>query len=355
MKRITAILMSIMLMVCALPVMAETEYFTASTPVYIASEAQLINVRKAVDSLNGWYIHDGGFFSFNDGIGPRTVEAGYVKAPNGRGSEVVGGGVAQVATTMYLALLQVSGIQYRQITTYGDRFTAGYVHDGELAVVTDYNAAVDFTFSNFSGSDLIMRLWDDGVYLYCEISPAGNTSFDEDEAYGALLSTASIQIANSSGLLTNITRAAENAACTVLEPGMEFSFNGIIGPRTEQYGFVSAVNGRGVNVIGGGVAQVASVLWLAVRDMETITVTEKSTYGTRYNQNYVASSEDAIVTDYNAGTDFAFRNDGMFPVTVCVYVIDNMLVCEVYDGAVEHAAAPVQTQPPRQSTGGLDW
>jgi uncharacterized phosphosugar-binding protein len=50
-----------------------------------------------------------------------------------------------------------------------------------------------------------------------------------------------------------------------------------------------------------------------------------------------------------------FRNDGMFPVTVCVYVIDNMLVCEIYDGAVEHAAAPVQTQPPRQSTGGLDW
>ena len=31
-----------------------------------------------------------------------------------------------------------------------------------------------------------------------------------------------------------------------------FSFNGLVGPRKAEYGYVSAVNGRGVNVVGGG-------------------------------------------------------------------------------------------------------
>ena len=361
MKRIIALVIGIMLALCALPAMAEAEFFTSSTPIYFASDAQLINIQKAVDALNGWYIPDGSYFSFNDAVGPRTSETGYVDAKNGRGSSVAGGGVSQVATTMYLALLQIPGVQYAQITTYGDRFTAGYVSDGALAVVTDHEAAVDFAFANNSGQDLTLRIWEDGVFLYCELATGiiPGTAFDA-AAQVAVVSSASFTISNSSGLVTNITRAAENAACVVLEPGMEYSFNGLIGPRTEQYGFVSAVNGRGVNVIGGGVAQVASVLWLAVKDVDTITVTDKSTYGSRYNQDYVASSDDAIVTDYKAGTDFAFRNDGPDTITVCLSVTDNVLSCDIYEGAVDPAgitdAAPVvqPTEKPKQS-GGLNW
>ena len=361
MKRILAIVISLVLIACALPAMAEAEFFTASTPIYFASDAQLINIQQAVDALNGWYIPDGGYFSFNDATGPRTYEAGYVEAKNGRGASSISGGVSQVATTLYLAMLQVPGVQYSQITTYGDRFTAGYVSDGALAVVLDYDAAVDFAFSNNSGQDLTIRLWEDGVYLYCEIGAGIIPGMGAADTVPApVISSAAFPIETSSGLMTNIARASENAACTVLEPGMQFSFNGIIGPRTEQYGFVSAINGRGVNVIGGGVAQVASVLWLAVKDVETITVTDKSTYGGRYNQDYVDSEDDAIATDYNAGIDFAFRNDGPDTITVCVSVVDDMLKCDIYEGAVEasgimNAAPTVQpTEKPKQS-GGLNW
>lgn len=341
MKRITALILCAVLFACATPVWAEDGTYTAGTPIYIASDSQLINIMKASDALNGWYIPDGGYFSFNDAVGPRTHEAGYVDANNGRGSHVTGGGVAQVATTLYLALLQLPDIHYSQITTYGDRFTAGYVADGSLAVVTDYAAAVDFCFINGSGSDIAIRIWDDGVYLYCELGLYESEAADEQTAQGALVGGASFPISQDPALVTNITRAAENADGTVLTPGAEFSFNDVIGPRTEEYGFVSAVNGRGVNVIGGGVAQVASVLWLTVKDMDDMTVTEKSTYGKRYNQDYVDSAEDAIVTDYNAGTDFAFRNDSDGEVTVRVYVEEGVLHCGIYDGSVTAVPTPV--------------
>ena len=353
MKRILALVMCMLIAVCALPAAAEEGYFTASTPVYIASDSQLINIMKASDALNGWYIPSGGYFSFNDAVGPRTYEAGYVDAYNGRGSHVTGGGVSQVATTLYLALLQLPGIQYAQITTYGDRFTAGYVADGSLAVVTDYAAAVDFCFVNNSGSDIALRVWNDGVYLYCEAATYAAAVPEEQSNMGTLIGSASFPISQDSSLVTNITRAAENANGTVLESGMEFSFNDVIGPRTEEYGFVYAINGRGVSVIGGGVAQVASVLWLAVKDMDGMTVTEKSTYGSRYNQDYVASSEDAIVTDYKAGTDFAFRNDLSGPVTLLLYVQDYTLCCDIYDGNMDPNAQP--DPAPGPSFGGFGW
>lgn len=360
MKRILALMMCVVLAACALPAFAQDSYYTASTPIYIASDAQLINILKAADALNGWYVPSGGYFSFNDAVGPRTYEDGYVDAVNGRGSDVIGGGVSQVATTLYLALLQMQGIHYSQITTYDDRFTAGYVSDGSMAVVTDYAAAVDFCFTNDSGYDLALRLWNDGVFLYCEVGTGEETGmpswdgsgFAQEDTAGALISGMSFPIGSSSGLVTNITRAAENIGGVVLEPGMEFSFNDMVGPRTEEYGFVSAINGRGVTVIGGGVAQVASVVWLAVKNIDTLTITEKSTYGSRYNQDYVASAEDAIVTDYNAGTDFAFRNDGAEAVTVDVYVENGVLYCNIYAGSVDPDAEPA---PAPNFFDGLNW
>ena len=65
---------------------------------------------------------------------------GYVAAENARGVSVTGGGVAQVATTLYLALLNVRGdIEFGPIQTYGDRFADSYVDDGSQSIITDYS------------------------------------------------------------------------------------------------------------------------------------------------------------------------------------------------------------------------
>ena len=94
---------------------------------------------------------------------------------------------------------------------------------------------------------------------------------------------------------------------------------------------MAATNGRGVKVVGGGVAQVASVIWLAVKDMDDISIMEKSTYGKRYTENYVSSSSDAILTDYNAGTDFSFRYTGKESITIYTWLEGKTLNCEIME------------------------
>ena len=145
-----------------------------------------------------------------------------------------------------------------------------------------------------------------------------------------MLGSSSIYVGSDKKLLNNVTLAASSVYDTTLSSGDVFSFNDVVGPRTKDYGYVRAINGRGVKVVGGGVAQVASALWLAVKNAGDITVVEKSTYGENYNQSYVGNSADAIVTDYSADTDFAFRYDGWGSVTIYTWVDNNTLYCEIY-------------------------
>ena len=68
---------------------------------------------------------------------------------------------------------------------------------------------------------------------------------------------------------------------------------------------------------------------LNIKDMDDIKVIDKHTYGKRYTESYVDSADDAIVTDYSAGTDFSFRYKGDGTLTIKCYVQGDALVCEI--------------------------
>ncbi len=78
-------------------------------------------------------------------------------------------------------------------------------------------------------------------------------------------------------------------------------------------------------------AQVASALWLAIKDSGCVSIKEKNTYGSHYNQHYVDSAADAILTDYSSGKDFRFRYTGGGSLTIYSWVQDGFLICEVYE------------------------
>ena len=67
------------------------------------------NIQKATTLLNGCKIEVGEEFNFNGFIGPRTESGGWPLAPgivNGNTYEMqAGGGICQVSTTLYNALL----------------------------------------------------------------------------------------------------------------------------------------------------------------------------------------------------------------------------------------------------------
>lgn len=328
-RRLMACMLALAMLASGLSVALADGTYTARTPLD-GDSGKRNNIGLAVSAIDGVELDYGETFSFNDTVGARTEYRGYVSAENGRGVRVTGGGVAQVAATLYLALLKLgSDVKFTSLHTYGDRFTDDYVSSGDLAVVTDYGSDIDFAFVNRAG-EMEISMWLSGSYVNCSV-----TVGDDDDSWFSggkkpKVYTASVDVGdNDSKTMKNVRLAAESVYDTTLARGDRFSFNKVVGPRTEKYGYVSGTNGRGSKVMGGGVAQVASAIWLAVKDRDDISIIEKSTYGKKYNQDYVDSSADAIVTDYKAGTDFSFKYTGSGSITLYTYVSGDDLICDI--------------------------
>jgi vancomycin resistance protein YoaR len=112
---------------------------------------------------------------------------------------------------------------------------------------------------------------------------------------------------NQKGRTENIRLAGKTIDCTVLKPEEEFSFNQTVGPRTVEAGYKIAIIIEGdefVPGLGGGVCQVSSTLYNAVR-LANLTVSERSRHSIAIT--YVPPGQDATVAYPNL--DFKFKND----------------------------------------------
>lgn len=70
------------------------------------------NIRLTAQALDGAILAPGEFLSFNRRVGPRSSERGYERAPvflRGERNQQLGGGICQVASTMYVAAM-LSGL-----------------------------------------------------------------------------------------------------------------------------------------------------------------------------------------------------------------------------------------------------
>ncbi len=338
MKRWLCAILTAALVFTMTPALAAS-YVTASTPLG-SSNARVSNIRLAADAINGYNLGYGETFSFNDVVGARTSARGYQSAVNGRGVKVVGGGVAQVASTLYLALQQVDDISYDSLKTYGSRYNQDYVDDAADAILVDEQAGTDFAFTNYAG-DMTIEAYTASGWLYVSLN------FDNFSGGGEeLLGMSVIYIDGNAALYNNIELASMAIDAAALEGGDRFSFNDTVGARTKGRGYESAVNGRGSKVVGGGVAQVASALWLAIKGMDDIAIIEKSTYGSKYNQNYVDSAADAILTDYDGNTDFSFRYTGSGSIRIDFSLDGDALICQIFriGSAGSWSDAPEPTQ-----------
>lgn len=104
------------------------------------------NIKLSSSSINGKILAPGEVFSFNETVGKRTTERGYKTAnaySAGKIIEDVGGGICQVSSTLYNAVLR-SGLDIVQRRNHS--LTVGYIPLGLDATVS--YGAVDFKFKN---------------------------------------------------------------------------------------------------------------------------------------------------------------------------------------------------------------
>lgn len=125
----------------------------------------------------------------------------------------------------------------------------------------------------------------------------------------------------------NIKLAAKKLNKTLVDVGKEFSFNSVVGARTEKNGFKSAkiiVNGDFTDGVGGGVCQVSSTLYNAVL-LAGLKITKR--YPHSLKVNYAAPSFDAMV---NSGyADLRFINNTDNPVIVMAKADDEKITITI--------------------------
>lgn len=108
--------------------------------------ARLSNVALAASMCNEKILMPGDVFAYNETTGPRTLEAGFKNAPayvNGKTEDQVGGGICQVSSTTYYAVLLAN---LKVVERQNHSYAVGYVPDGMDATV--FYGSLDFRFEN---------------------------------------------------------------------------------------------------------------------------------------------------------------------------------------------------------------
>ncbi len=145
--------------------------------------------------------------------------------------------------------------------------------------------------------------------------PKVSTESLRNSILGDVLGTFSSDFSSSSkDRADNIRLACNKINGYVLAPGEEFSYNTVVGPRTEEFGFKMANVYVGNTVqpgIGGGICQVSSTMFNAVvyADLE---ITERRNH--TLPVTYVPMGRDATVSfDF---IDFKFKNTYPTPIEI---------------------------------------
>lgn len=128
------------------------EYSTSISP---AKTGRRANIELALNKLDYTYVPPGETFSFNKVVGPRTRKAGFKDAPViERGQLVmgIGGGICQVATTIYNAAM-IAGMPIVDRSVHSNYIS--HYPAGRDATVVD--GVVDFKFKNDTDGTLVIR------------------------------------------------------------------------------------------------------------------------------------------------------------------------------------------------------
>ena len=125
------------------------------------------NLRLAAEKINGTVLMPGETFSYNTVVGERTIAAGYKEAAMYQNGEVVdglGGGICQISTTLYNAVLY-SNLEI--VERRNHQFVPSYASAGRDATVV--YGSIDFRFKNTRNYPVKILCTVSGGVAKCEI------------------------------------------------------------------------------------------------------------------------------------------------------------------------------------------
>lgn len=140
---------------------------TFNTNFGTAVDGRTKNINVASGKLDGTVVYPGEVVSVAEAIGPTTAENGYFPAgsyENGTTVETYGGGVCQVSTTLYNAVIRA---ELEVVTRAAHSMVVGYVEPSMDAAIAD--GAKDFQFKNNQKTPIYIESYTSGGNLYFTI------------------------------------------------------------------------------------------------------------------------------------------------------------------------------------------
>ena len=136
-----------------------------------------------------------------------------------------------------------------------------------------------------------------------------------------VLGEATTHVSGTAPRINNVRLAAAAFNGTIMNTGDVFSYNESLGRRTEAKGYGPAsayIQGETVDVIGGGICQGSSTLYLACL-LANLEITER--YAHRYVLTYITKGMDATVSW--GGPDYKFTNNTDYPIKLVAFLSKN--------------------------------
>lgn len=137
------------------------------------------NIHLASKAIDSYVLFPKETFSFNEVVGKRTKQKGYMPAPvivKGEVTEGIGGGICQVSSTLFNAV-DNAGVDIGQRYSHSKRVP--YVPEGRDATVSWYGP--DFTFTNPYNHPLLLRSKVKGGQLMITIHSANGINVKSRE------------------------------------------------------------------------------------------------------------------------------------------------------------------------------
>ena len=197
------------------------ELVSEFTTYYPCCQPRVTNIQRAAQLLDGTIVRPRTAFSLNEALGKRTVENGFVSAPQifaGRLEDAVGGGISQIATTLYNAAFfaGVKLVAHQAHQFYISRYPMGreatvswggpeliFRNDWPAAILMKLTATSSSITVRFYSTKLGRRVETTTGEPYAYVAPRTITVRNSALAPGT---TSTVQSAGASGFTVQYTR-----------------------------------------------------------------------------------------------------------------------------------------------------
>ncbi len=173
--------------------------------------------------------------------------------------------------------------------------------------------------------------------------PSVTTADLSADLFKDLLGSCTCTASGSSNRLSNIRLAAATVNGTILNPGEEFSYNGVVGSRTTAAGYLPApaygAGGKTVQEVGGGICQVSSSIYYAALK-SNLKITERHPH--MYAVGYLPDGTDATV--FYGSVDFKFVNDTKYPIRINAALNGSTLNVNIYGTKTNNNYVQIETK-----------